>query len=130
MAMPRLSFMKIIVGDVDRVFDFYNRVLGVEQHIRVRTGEGYEELDEIVSKPVGGEGGISLAIKRFVNRPAPVPGELQVGFTVENVDATLAAALEMGGSVLKPAVDMPEHGVRVAFFKDLEGHTVEIVGAL
>jgi len=27
----------------------------------------------------------------------------------------------------KPAVDQPQHGVRVAFFFDVEGHSVEVV---
>jgi len=124
---PLLSFTKIIVADVDRVFEFYRRVLGVEQHIRVRQGEGYDAIDEIVSKPVGAASAPTLAIKSFVNRPAPQPGELQIGFVVPSVDKAVEAALAAGGKIDKPAVDQPQHGVRVAFFFDVEGHSVEVV---
>jgi len=128
--VPRLSFTKIIVGDVERVFAFYRDVFGIEQQVRVKIGEGYDQLDEIVSKAVGGVGAPTLVIKSFVNRPAPAPGEMQIGFVVPNVDATISAALAAGGKVLKPAVDRPEHGIRVAFLHDVEGHTVEIVEML
>jgi len=127
---PYLSFVKIIVADVERVYAFYNKVLGVEQVTRVRQDEGYDQLDEIISKPVGADVAPTLAIKCFVNRPAPPPGELQIGFIVDNVDEVLKLAVEAGGSVLKTAVDQPQHGVRVAFFNDVEGHSVEIVQLL
>jgi len=126
---PRLSFTKIIVGDVERVFAFYRDVFGIEQLTRVQIGEGYEQLDEIVSKPAGGVGAPTLVIKCFVNRPAPAPGEVQIGFVVPNVDKIVSAAVAAGGKVLKPAVNLPEHGIRVAFVHDVEGHTVEIVEA-
>lgn len=127
---PAISFFKIIVADVDRTFDFYHHVLGVEQNVRVRTGEGHDALDEIVSKPVGDAGAPVLSIKRFLNRAAPPPGELQIGFIVPDVDRALADAVAAGGAVLKPAKDMPEHGVRVAFIHDIEGHAIELVQLL
>ena len=127
---PLLSFTKIIVADVERVFEFYRRVLGVEQHVRVRQGEGYDALDKIISKPVGAQMAPTLAIKCFVNRPPPQPGELQIGFVVSSVDEVVEAALAAGGSIEKAAVDQPQHGVRVAFFRDVEGHSVEVVELL
>lgn len=130
MTGPLFSFTKIIVADVERVYAFYNSVLGVEQHIRVRQGEGYDELDEIVSKPVGAQVAPTLAIKCFVNRPAPPPGEVQLGFVVRNVDEVVEAALEAGGKIAKPAVNQPQHGVRVAFIQDVEGHMIEVVELL
>lgn len=127
LSLPRLGFTKIIVADVDRVFDFYARVLGVEERSRVRTGAGDEALEEIISHPVGHADAPTLIIKSYINRPAPPPGELQLGFQVASVDDVVAAAVAAGGSVAKPPRDAPEHGVRVAFLKDVEGHMIEIV---
>jgi len=128
--LPALSFVKIIVADVDRVFSFYERVFGVEQHARVQTGSGEDALEEIISRPVGNVTAPTLAIKRYLNRPAPPPGELQLGFIVPNVDVVVATAIVAGGSIAQPARDAPEHGVRVAFLYDVEGHTIEIVQLL
>lgn len=127
---PLLNFVKIIVADVDGVFNFYARVLGVEAHRRVQSGLGEDALEEIISLPIGGAGAPSLIIKSYVNRPAPKPGELQLGVVVSDVDAVLAAAVAAGGTIAQPARDATEHGVRVAFFRDIEGHMVEIVQML
>lgn len=127
---PVLGFTKIIVADVDRMFDFYAHVFGVEQHRRVQAGSGDEAIDEIISRPVGHPGGPTLIMKRYLNRPAPAPGELQLGFIVPNVDNVVAAAIAAGGTVAKAARDMPEHGIRVAFIHDVEGHTIEAVQML
>lgn len=124
---PYLSVVKIIVGDVDRVFEFYSNVLGLEQHIRVQEGEGHDQLDEIISKPVGADVAPIIAIKCFVNRPPPVPGEVQIGFIVKSVDQIIDAALLAGGEIAKAARDYDHHGVRVAFIRDIEGHMIELI---
>lgn len=122
------AFTKLIVSDVDSLFAFYARVFGLTETARVRQGEGPDELDEIImGAPGGGYSVPSLVIQRYPNRPVPAPGEATLGFIVGNVDATVEAALAMGGSVHRPAQARPEHGVKVAFIKDSDGHLIEVV---
>jgi predicted enzyme related to lactoylglutathione lyase len=47
-----------------------------------------------------------------------------------DVDATIRAVVSNGGGVLRAAQDRPEHAVRAAVVKDLEGHIIEVVGPL
>lgn len=125
------SFTKLIVSDVDSLFDFYHRVFGLVELTRVRQGEGEHQLDEIIMGASGaGYSSPTLVIQRFPNRPVPAPGEATLGFVVADVDATVAAALAAGGSVYRAAHAQPQHGIKVAFIKDSDGHLVEIVEML
>jgi len=130
-ARTGFSFTKLIVSDVDSLFSFYNSVFGLVEKQRVIQGEGEHELDEIIlTAEAGGYSGATLVIQRFPNRPIPAPGEATLGFIVDNVDATVEAALAAGGSVYRAAHAQPQHGVKVAFIRDSDGHTIEIVEML
>jgi catechol 2,3-dioxygenase-like lactoylglutathione lyase family enzyme len=125
------GFTKLIVSDVDRLFAFYNSVFGLVEKARVRQGEGEYQLDEIIMGSRGeGYATPTLVIQRFPNRPIPKPGEATLGFVVADVDATVAAALAAGGSIYRAAHAQPQHGVKVAFVRDSDGHMVEIVEML
>ena len=130
---PRMGFgfTKLVVSDVDNLFTFYNRVFGLVEKVRVRQGEGEQQLDEIILTDAGTDyAKATLVIQRYPNRPIPVPGEATLGFVVEDVDATVEAALAAGGSVYRAAHAQPQHGVKVAFIKDSDGHLIEIVEML
>lgn len=125
------GFTKLIVSDVDELFGFYHHVFGLVERARVRQGEGELQLDEIIlSAPGDGYSTPTLVIQRFPNRPVPPPGEATLGFVVDDADATVEAALAAGGSVVRPAHPQPQHGVKVAFVKDSDGHLIEIVEML
>lgn len=125
------GFTKLIVSDVDSLYAFYASVFGMAEIARVRQGEGATELDEIIMGAAGGGYTTpTLVIQRFPNLPIPVPGEATLGFVVEDVDATVAAALAAGGSVHRAAQAQPQHGIKVAFIKDSDGHLVEVVEML
>lgn len=125
------GFTKLIVSDVDNLYTFYNRVFGLVQKARVRQGEGENELDEIImGTDEEGYSHPTLIIKRYPNRPVPVPGEVTLGFVVDDVDATVEKAWVEGGSVHRAAQAQPQHGVKVAFIKDSDGHLIEIVEML
>lgn len=125
------GFTKLIVSDVDSLFAFYAAVFDLAEMARVRQGEGENELDEIIMGAAGGGYTTpALVIQRFPNRPIPVPGEATLGFVVQDVDATVAAALAAGGSLHRAAHAQPQHGIKVAFIKDSDGHLVEVVEML
>ena len=125
------SFTKLIVSDVDSLYTFYNRVFGLVEKARVRQGEGEHELDEIImGADREGYSTTTLVIQRFPNRPIPDRGEATLGFIVDDVDATVEKAKAQGGSVYREAHSQPQHGVKVAFIKDSDGHLIEIVEML
>ena len=127
----QFSFTKIIVADVDRLFAFYRAVFGMAETARVRQGEGDAELDEIIMGPAGAGYSVpSLVIQRYPNRPIPAPGEATLGFIVADIDRTIKTALAAGATIDQPLRTAAEHGIRVAFIKDPDGHRIEIVQML
>jgi predicted enzyme related to lactoylglutathione lyase len=124
-------FTKIAVADLDRAERFYTAVFGLVVAKRVTSGEGSYAHEEVVMNPAGAPvGSTQLLLTRFVNRAPAVPGEAVVGLQVSDVNATIAAAVEAGGSLDHPARDYPEHNLRVALIKDHEGHRVQIMQVL
>jgi len=122
------SFTKIIVADVDRLYGFYHDVFGLAQIKRVRQGVGETELDEIIMGQAGaGYSGPGLVIQRYPNRPVPARGETTLGFIVSDIDQTIETAVAAGAVIDRPLRTAPEHGIRVAFIKDPDGHLIEIV---
>jgi uncharacterized protein len=126
MTIPaRLGLVTLGVADLDRSVAFY-RALGWEQASSsipgviqwFRTADTnlglfpYQDLADdaqIASAERGSFGGITLAIN--VERP-------------EDVDAAIAAAVEAGGSILKPGTDA-SFG-RSGYFADPDGYPWEV----
>ncbi|HLG87011.1 MAG TPA: VOC family protein [Alphaproteobacteria bacterium] len=130
-APARFAFTKLIVSDVDRLFAFYRDVFGLTEIARVRQGEGNAELDEIIMVPDGAGYSVpSLVIQRYPNRPIPSRGEATLGFMVADLEKTLEVAIKAGASIDRPARTASEHGIRVAFIKDTDGHLIEVVQQL
>ncbi|MDD3799907.1 MAG: VOC family protein, partial [Novosphingobium sp.] len=122
-------FTKLNVGDVDRLEKFYCALFGMEVTARVQQGEGEAEMDErILAKP--GTRGPQLILIAYPNRPLPAPGETVLGLMVDNLDKSVAQAQELGASVLVPITEVPEHGLRLAFVADPEGHVTELLQPL
>jgi len=71
----------------------------------------------------------TLAIQRYPALPLPESGEATLGFIVivTDVGATVADALAAGGSAHHPASAQPQHGGKVAFVKNGDGHRIERV---
>lgn len=121
-------FTKIDVADLDRAEHFYTSVFGLVVTRRVTSGEGIYAHKEVVMTPAGAPAGSTqLLLTRFVNRAPAALGEAIVGLQVSDVDATIAAAVDAGGSLDHPAQDYPEHNLRVALIKDHEGHMVQVM---
>ena len=122
------SFTKIVVRDVDAAQRFYCDVLGLKLVLRFQTGENEFQLDEAILSSTGAyDGGHNLIVIQYLNQPAPTPGEGIFGFTVADVDATITAVLAAGGTLHRPVRHLAEHGIKVAFVKDPEGHMLELV---
>jgi hypothetical protein len=105
-------------------------VYGLNAVMRVQ-GEsacGDERFREVILGPGKGMSQEeSLVMFRFVDRPAPRDQESILGFVTEDLDALVARVVAHGGKVVAPIKAMPEHGIRVVFTSDPEGHLAENV---
>ncbi len=114
-----LTWNELITDDVEAAKSFYNEVFGLgatEQDM----GEGniYTSLmlgDDMVA-------GVMLPPMEGI------PNQWSVYFAVENVDETVAKAIELGGTVLAPVMDIPDVG-RFAVLQDPQGATFNAIEA-
>jgi predicted enzyme related to lactoylglutathione lyase len=125
----QFGFTKLVVGDLDKSAAFYSHVFGVKEQYRVHADICGREIDEILFETAT-PGGATFVLLRYADSPAPSSDEVILGFITEDVDGVCARAMDAGGSVTREARDQPEHGVRVAFVADVEGHLIEVVQPL
>jgi hypothetical protein len=105
--------------DYDASVKFYEAVFAWDAHTRSDTPElRYTTLGE-------GESSLAGIIDATSFLPEDVPAHWQVMFAVEDADAALATAAELGGSALAPAQDTP-YG-RVAQAADPTGASFRII---
>lgn len=125
---PGLAFTKLNVSDPAKALAFYNSVVGLEQTARIEGGEGEGAFHEfILSRPGSGPAAPKLILMHYYNRPAPAPVDVTVGFMVPDVAEALAAAVAAGGDVVVPVIDEPDHGLKLCFVTDGQGHQVELL---
>jgi predicted enzyme related to lactoylglutathione lyase len=124
---PSFSFTKLVVHDLEKQAAFYRDVYGLHAVQRVKAEIGSEAIDEIMlsSDPNAPFG--SLVLLKFLPRSAAQTGELILGFLTDDLPALLDRVRAAGGRIHAPIKEMPEHGLRVAFATDPEGHLAEIV---
>ncbi|MFH8571950.1 VOC family protein [Streptomyces sp. NPDC017993] len=104
-----LGWVELATPDPEGARTFYPRVFGWT----VNTGDAYTQWG------VEGAdfGGMSLLDDRY---PGDMPANWMPYFAVADVDATAARAAEAGGTLLVPAMDVPD-GPRVAMIRDPQG---------
>jgi predicted enzyme related to lactoylglutathione lyase len=123
------AFTKLVVDDVDAMADYYCTVFGLHRGTRdeFEDGVGGEPIDEIALTAQPGDKYGSLTLLKFVQRPAVKEDETILGFTTSDLPALLERVQRAGGDVLGPIKEHPDHGIRVAFARDPEGHLNELV---
>jgi predicted enzyme related to lactoylglutathione lyase len=127
--LSHFGFCKLVVDDLERSADFYRRVFGLADWKRVSHDNSATTggpIDEITFRSTAA-GGPSLTLIKLVDRAPPQSGEAIMGFLTSDLEALLDRAAAAGGSIATPLRDMPDHGVKVAFVKDPEGHLLEVV---
>jgi lactoylglutathione lyase len=127
-AIP-LAFTKLIVEDIDRISQFYCRVCGLHE-------EGRGE-DQIAGRPIqevyfrsDPPGTGTFTLTKFLDAPRPVTEALILGFLVTDIDQFVETAQSAGGELIEAVQSRPDHGVKVAFVKDIEGNLIEVVQLL
>lgn len=123
------GFTKLVVTDLEAAATFYTEVFGVVEQARVTSAIAARPIDEIMYT-VTGAGGATFVLLRFADQASPSQSEVILGFIVSGLDALFERAVGAGGAIAQAAVAMPEHGMRVGFLTDPEGHLIEVVEPL
>lgn len=120
------GFTKLLVEDLDKTADFYKAVCGLTETARVDAVIGGRNISEILFAPTA-EAAATFVLLKFLDAPKPTNDEVILGFQTGDIDAFVERTLAAGGAVVDPVWDNPEHGVKVAFVTDCEGHLIEVV---
>jgi len=124
---------KLVVRDVDAAERFY-RAVGLTVISRNVGGEAEVRQKQCWLSTTGAENAHILILSQFLELPPPprpvYPGEVWLAFRVPDVEATLKTVETLGGRIVRPGQDRPEHGVRAAVVSDPEGHIIEVVGPM
>jgi lactoylglutathione lyase len=128
-APTHFGFTKLIVQDLEKSAAFYTTVCGLKELARVDADVNGRPISEIMYNPTG-EGGATFVLFKFTGEHRAGSDEVILGFQTENLVEFLARVEAAGGALAQPIREMPEHGIRVAFVKDVEGHLIEVVELL
>lgn len=123
------GFTKLIVQDLEAMATFYKEVAGVTESGRVSSAVGDRRIDEILFNATA-EGGPTLVLFKFLDREAPAREESILGFITPDLAAFVERTKAAGGVVVTEIETQAEHGVKVAFVTDPEGHLLEVVELL
>lgn len=127
--LAHFGFTKLIVNDLDGTAEFYKTVCGLTELARVTAGVNDRKIDEIMFNATG-QGGPTFVLWKWLDRDASSTDEVILGFQTPDIAAFVERVTAAGGKIVSPVVDMPEHGVKVAFVTDIEDHLIEVVELL
>lgn len=126
---PQFAFTKLVVADLEAMHEFYTTVFGLRELNRVEAAINDRPIREIMYHPTS-EGGAPLVLFHFDGTDTPVNEEAILGFMSDDLDALVANAVAHGGRLVEEPHDMAEHGIRVGFVTDPEGHLLELIEML
>ncbi len=139
----KFGHVNIVARDTDRLADFYIRVFGCRDRVPRRTmsgedvsrGNGVPNSEIYVARlSLPGVEGLFLEIfqyRDFLDRPSPAvnqPGYGHMAFEVEDINASIDAVIEAGGTRLGEITDLgtSEAPVLCIYLRDPEGNVLEL----
>ena len=124
-----LGFTKLVVEDSDKMSAFYGAVCGL-----IEEGRGE---DQIAGRPMcevyfkaDPPGTGTFTLTKFLDAPRPKVEAVILGFVAGDIDRFIEKAVAAGATIVETAHARPDHGVKVAFLKDVEGNLIEVVELL
>ncbi|MBA4089447.1 MAG: glyoxalase/bleomycin resistance/dioxygenase family protein [Sphingobium sp.] len=123
------GFTKLVVQDLEAMAAFYTDVAGLTEMVRVQDAVGDRKIDEIIFQPTAA-GGSTFVLFKFLDRSTPANEEVILGFQTPDVVGFVERARANGATVVMDVEVKAEHGVKVAFVSDPEGHLIEVVELL
>ena len=128
-ATTRFGFTKLVVADLDASASFYTSAFGLQEQQRVHAEIAGRPIDEIIFS--GGDPAAStFVLLRFADQATPSQAEVILGFITDGIDVLFRQVVAAGGAVVQAVETQPQHGVRVGFVTDPEGHLIEVVEVL
>lgn len=119
----RFVWFDLMVPDAGAAKEFYGNVIGWTTRPFGDGSSGYEMWTVDGDNSIGGVIAFTEETKQ-----AGMPPHWLGYVSVEDVDATVAKAQQLGGNVMKPADDIPEVG-RFAIITDPQGAAIAIYGS-
>jgi predicted enzyme related to lactoylglutathione lyase len=120
------GFTKLLVHDLEKCAAFYTAVCGLTELARVDAEIAGRPISEIMFN-VTEQGAAMFVLLKFMDAgQASGQGVIQ-GFQTDDIAAFVQRAVDAGGKLVDPIRDNPDHGVKVAFVSDIEGHLIEVV---
>lgn len=129
MTTSQFGFSKLIVADLEKSVTFYKDVCGFTELARVDAeieGRAIREIMFTTASP----GAATFVLLNYPDAPQLVQGETILGIITSDVAGFVKKAERAGGRVVQMPKTMAEHGVKVAFVRDNEGHLIEVVEML
>lgn len=124
-AIP-LGFMKLVVQDLDKVAAFYGAVCGLIEEAQADADIAGRPIRELYFKSdPPGTGNFTLT--KFLDVEKSATESVILGFIAHDIHRFVEDAVAAGGVVVMAVQADPDHGVYVAFVKDVEGNLVEVV---
>jgi predicted enzyme related to lactoylglutathione lyase len=123
------SFTKLLVNDLEQSAQFYRSVCGLTELARVKAQIAGRGIEEIMFNATG-EGAATFVLLKFIDGDRVHTDEVIIGFATPDLEAFVERVIVAGGGLVEPIRVMPEHGVKVAFVQDIEGHLIEVVEML
>ena len=123
------SFTKLLVNDLEASAMFYKTVCGLKELGRVDAEIAGRRISEILFNATG-TGGATFVLLKFTDTDRVYTDEVIIGFVTGDLEAFVARTVAAGGGVVTPIREQREHGVKVAFLQDIEGHLLEVVEML
>lgn len=120
------SAAKLVVADLEKCARFYGAVFGLEPAARVDAELNGRNFSEIIYSKASPEAA-SFVLFAYHDAPTPVGGETIVVFRTDDVDKTVKLFCKHGGVLDYGPEAWPDHGVKSAFLRDIEGHVVELI---
>jgi predicted enzyme related to lactoylglutathione lyase len=127
--MAHFGFTKLLVADLEASAAFYTAVFGLKEQYRVHADIAGREIDEILFEATAPGAG-TFVLLRFEGVTKPSSDEVILGFIATDIDAVVQRAVDAGGAVAREVLTQVEHGAKVAFVTDIEGHLIEVVEML
>jgi predicted enzyme related to lactoylglutathione lyase len=122
-------FTKLVVGDLDKCAKFYEAVAGLKPQARIDAVVDGRAITEIVYEPTA-KGGANFVLFAYHDAPKPASAETITGFSTDDIEGFAGRIRAHGGEVYQGPDDRPEHGLKVAFARDVEGHVIELIQPL
>jgi len=124
-----LGFTKLVVENLDVVSQFYQSVCGLVEEGRAEEKLGGRPICESYFR-ADPPGTGTFILTKFLDAPRPICEALILGFVTDDVVKFVERAVIAGGALIEAPRSDPEHGVKVAFVKDVEGNLIEVVELL